>query len=104
MKSGQEQLPSSQSSQGVRLWRKIAGLEVAKAASSPPFPEAWGAVNHRVTPSSQARGEGRSVPGRDGQVNQAAEYGTLFLLPSQTPLMIMKDHRQAIDLLIGTWV
>lgn len=29
---------------------EIAGLEVAKAASPPPFPEAWGAVNHSATP------------------------------------------------------
>lgn len=43
------------------------------------------------------------MPGRDGQVNQEAEYGTLFLLLSHPPLMIMKDHRQAIELLIGTW-
>lgn len=43
------------------------------------------------------------MPGRDGQVNQGAEYDTLFLLPSQPPLMIMKDHRHAIELLIGTW-
>lgn len=85
------------------LWRKITGLVVAKAASSPSFPEAWGAVNHSATPSSRARGGGKSVPGRDGQGNQGAEYGTLFLLLPQPPLMIMKDHRQAIDLLIGTW-
>lgn len=30
--------------------KEIAGLEVAKAASAPPFSEAWGAVNHIATP------------------------------------------------------